>query len=304
MTKTKVISITGAGRSGSTILDNVLGGIEGAFSAGEVRYLWQRGLIEHRKCGCSRPLQECELWPQILERAFPDGIEASRMASSMRYVRTRYTPAARMRSFHHWYGRRLAPLIQALDQLYPAVAAETGARFIIDSSKLPTYTYLLSLVDSIDLRIVHLIRDPRAVAFSRARPKRQLDTAEVREMTRSGPVKSAADWLTWNTTIRALFGKGTNPYMILKYEDLISEPEASVERVLELADEQGAATSHMHGNRVELAVNHTVSGNPGRFTTGTIKLELDEAWRRDMSAKDRKTVERITKPARRSFGYE
>ena len=47
-----------------------------------------------------------------------------------------------------------------------------------------------------------------------------------------------------------------------------------------------------------------MSGNPGRFTTGTITLELDEAWRRDMPAKDRRTVEQITAPVRKSFGYE
>ena len=304
MRKVKVVSITGAGRSGSTILDNVLGGVEGAFSAGELRYLWQRGLIEQRKCGCSNPLPECELWPSILERAFPEGIDAKRVAADMKYVRTRYTPGASLRSLRGVYRNRLAPLVGVLDKLYPAIAAETGARFIVDSSKLPTYTYLLTMVPSIDVRIVHLIRDPRAVAHSRARRKEQLDTAERRAMTQTGPRRSAADWLIWNTTIRRLFGRGNNPYMMLRYEELISEPTASIERVLEIADEQGSDISHIAGHEVALAGNHTVSGNPGRFQTGTITLALDEAWRRDMSDKDRKTVERITRPALRSFGYQ
>ncbi len=304
MTRIKVISITGAGRSGSTILDNVLGGVAGAFSVGELRYLWRRGLIDNRKCGCSNPLLDCKLWPRILDRAFPEGIDPARVASQMRFTRTRYTPAAVMRSFHGWYRNRLSPLVEVLTELYPAIAVETGARFVVDSSKLPTYTYLLGQVPTVDLRIVHLIRDPRAVAHSRARRKEQLDTAERRPMTQSGPTRSAVDWLTWNTTIRRLFGRGTNPYMMLHYEDLIGEPAASIERVLEIADEQGADISHIRGHEVTLAGNHTVSGNPGRFQTGPITLTLDEAWRRDMSDKDRKTVERITRPARKSFGYD
>ncbi|NND02656.1 MAG: sulfotransferase [Acidimicrobiia bacterium] len=302
--KVKVVSITGAGRSGSTILDNILGGVNEAFSVGELRYLWQRGLIEERKCGCSDPLPECAVWPEILDRAFPDGIDAHTVAKQMKFIRTRYTPAASLRSLRGWYRKRLSPLVDVLDALYPAIAAETGARFIVDSSKLPTYTYLLGQVPSVDLRIVHLVRDPRAVAHSRARRKEQLDTAERRAMTQSRPARSATDWLVWNTTIRRLFGSGNNPYMMLRYEDLISSPTESIERVLEIADEQGADLSHIRGNEVTLSGNHTVSGNPGRFQTGTITLALDEAWRRDMDESDRRTVERITTRARKSFGYD
>ncbi len=299
----KVIAIAGAGRSGSTILDNVLGGIPGAFSAGELRYLWQRGLIEQRLCGCSRPLPECELWPRILARAFPEGIEAADMVALSHYVRTRFTPAARIRALRAWYDTKLGPLVMVLDELYPAIAAETGARFIVDSSKLPTYTYLLSRVPSIDLRIVHLIRDPRAVAHSWGRRKEQLDTAEARAMTQTGPARAALDWVVWNTTIRSLFAGEPGRYLQLRYEDLIMDPESSVRRVLLMADEENAPTPHLQGNRVELAANHTVSGNPGRFQTGTIELALDEAWRRDMPSAKRKLVERITAPVRRSFGY-
>jgi len=300
----KVISIAGAGRSGSTILDNVLGGVPGAFSAGEVRYLWQRGLVEKRLCGCSKPLPDCELWPLILHRAFPDGIDPQATAALLHHVRTRFTPAARIRPLHGWYNKKLEPLIGVLDKLYPAIAAETGARFIVDSSKLPTYTYVLSLVPSIDLRIVHLVRDPRAVAHSWGRPKAQLDTAEARPMTPTGPLRSAVDWNVWNTTIRALFADAADGYVLLRYEDLVSDPVTSVRRILAMAGEPDASTSHLDGSTVELAGNHTVSGNPGRFQTGTVHLKLDEAWRRDMPDSNRKTVERVTAPFRRSFGYE
>jgi len=299
----KVISITGAGRSGSTILDNVLGGIPGAFSGGELRYIWQRGLIEKRLCGCSRPLPDCELWPRILERAFPDGIDPAATVCLTHYVRTRFTPAARIGALHGWYNRKLQPLVSILDSLYPAIAEQTGARFIVDSSKLPTYTYLLSRVPSIDLRIVHLIRDPRAVAHSWARPKQQLDTEVARAMTRIGSVRSALDWVVWNTTIRSLFAGASGGYLQLRYEDLITSPETAVRRILDMADAGDAATPHLQGNAVELAGNHTVSGNPGRFKTGTIQLALDEAWRRDMPATKRKLVEGITAPVRKSFGY-
>ncbi|MBA3432215.1 MAG: hypothetical protein H0U16_12145, partial [Actinobacteria bacterium] len=48
----KVLFIMGWTRSGSTILDNLLGEVEGFFSTGELHYLWRRGLLEGRLCSC------------------------------------------------------------------------------------------------------------------------------------------------------------------------------------------------------------------------------------------------------------
>ena len=54
----KVVLIVGRGRSGSTILDNVLGGIEGFVSVGELHNLWRRAILKGRLCGCGVPLVE------------------------------------------------------------------------------------------------------------------------------------------------------------------------------------------------------------------------------------------------------
>ena len=49
-----VVYIVGWGRSGSTLLTAVLGELDGAFAAGELRMLWGRGVIGRRLCGCGR----------------------------------------------------------------------------------------------------------------------------------------------------------------------------------------------------------------------------------------------------------
>jgi len=54
MSRTRVLYILGWGRSGSTVLGNILGEIDGFFSAGELHYLWERSLVEGRACGCGR----------------------------------------------------------------------------------------------------------------------------------------------------------------------------------------------------------------------------------------------------------
>ena len=48
----RVVSIVGPGRSGTTLLGEILGEVPGVFDAGELRWLWRRGLGEDRRCGC------------------------------------------------------------------------------------------------------------------------------------------------------------------------------------------------------------------------------------------------------------
>ena len=62
----KVIHIVSAPRSGSTLLDMLLGSVDGFFSGGELRYLWQRGVIQQRRCGCGLGISECGLWSNVL----------------------------------------------------------------------------------------------------------------------------------------------------------------------------------------------------------------------------------------------
>ena len=57
-TRTRVLVVGGWGRCGSTLLDMLLGQIDGFVSAGEVRELWLRGCVEDRPCGCGDALQQ------------------------------------------------------------------------------------------------------------------------------------------------------------------------------------------------------------------------------------------------------
>jgi hypothetical protein len=58
----KVLYIAGWGRSGTTILDNIVGSYDSAFTTGELYYLWRRGLNQGRSCGCGTKLPHCRTW--------------------------------------------------------------------------------------------------------------------------------------------------------------------------------------------------------------------------------------------------
>lgn len=69
----KVLYIAGPTRSGSTIISNILGQIDGFFHAGEVIEAWDRGRIW--KCSCGAFPDVCPVWSKIfheLDRRISD----------------------------------------------------------------------------------------------------------------------------------------------------------------------------------------------------------------------------------------
>ena len=68
--KDSVVFIARPGRSGSTLLDMLLGQIEGFCSTGELRFIWKRGFRQNLLCGSGKPFRECEFWAEVVTTAF------------------------------------------------------------------------------------------------------------------------------------------------------------------------------------------------------------------------------------------
>ena len=47
-----VLFLGGLGRSGTTLLERLLGQLSGVSPLGEVVHLWQRDLVDDERCGC------------------------------------------------------------------------------------------------------------------------------------------------------------------------------------------------------------------------------------------------------------
>ncbi|NUR75801.1 MAG: sulfotransferase [Thermoleophilia bacterium] len=296
---TKVLYIAGWGRSGSTILDNVLGQVEGFFSAGELLFLWRRGLLEGRLCGCGEPVRACDVWTRVLDRAFPGGVDPQEMLGlEARSARTRHLPLqlAHLEPRGDEYGRRLGAL-------YGAIESETGCRVIVDSSKSPAYGHVLANVAGLDVRVVHLVRDPRAVAYSWVRKKLQRDDPRrVRSMRSHGPAMSSLYWNLLNESTRVLW-RGSGKHLLVRYEDFVDRPQETVDTIVDFVGEAPAGLPWTTDGELALDRTHTVSGNPSRFDHGTVALRADVEWERSMRARDRRVVDAITLPFRRRYGY-
>lgn len=300
----RVAYIAGWGRSGSTLLDRMLGRVGGLVSVGEIREVWRHGVIENRLCGCGRPFLDCPFWSEVGDAAYggwPIDLARRMDAEGRRldslahvdWIRELLGPGSRWSD----HARRLAPL-------YRAVLDVAGARVVVDSSKLPLYAAMLSTSDQLDVRVLHLVRDSRAVANSWRKEVRRPDQVQGDGvMRRYGPVAAGARYVVYNGLTEILHRPGRRTRR-LRYEDLVRSPVAVLTDALDaIGAPEPRDLDWLRDGSADLDVSHTVDGNPMRMQKGPMVIKADDAWRSELPRAARAEVTALTLPLLARYGY-
>jgi hypothetical protein len=300
----RVLVIGGWGRCGSTLLDMMLGQVPGFVSAGEVRELWLRGCVENRPCGCGKPFADCPFWSRVGDVAFGgwQNLDLHRILH-VRYSLDR--PWGVPRLLRGQGGRPdFTAYSDALVRLFHGIRTVSGARVVIDSSKLPTHTMILRQTGAVDVRLLHLVRDSRGVAYSSTkRVVKSVSHGEPTLLPRNGPLSASGRYALYNGLTGSVARVGVD-YMLLRYEDLIREPERHLRAVIAHAGERDdVALPFLTPDGALLAQNHLVDGNPVRFSTGAVPLRADEEWRTTMAPAHRLAVTALTLPFLAAYRY-
>lgn len=300
--KIKVLYIGGAGRSGSTILGKILGQVDGFISPGEVCYVWVNGFINNTLCGCGAPFSDCETWQSITDEFFKNSGSAFKpeRMDQLRYSSALQFPLVFVPGGKRLLRSRQEEYLLGLEKLYRAIQIGSGCKLIVDASKFPAYGYMLSMIPSIELYVVHLIRNPYAVTYSWRRKKRLSDDVY---MPRYSSLGSTIRWVARNLAPEILWSRNPKRYMRLRYEDFIASPKKTVENILNFV---GAGTENLPfetDHEVNLKPDHMIWGNPNRFQTGTVKLRLDDEWRNQLKWSDKVIITALGWPLIIWYGY-
>jgi hypothetical protein len=300
----KVLYIAGRGRSGSTILSNILAQAKGFFSAGELR-LWHRRLKENRPCGCGHPLTHCEVWRSILGQAFAgaEGIDQTVLDLHESRLRLPSQLLMLMKPNGRSGGGSIDAYAMQMEALYRAIQSTTGCQVVVDSSKSPLYAYLLGLMPNIDLYLIHLIRDSRAVAYSWERQARQTRGDDPLHRRQLDPVRSSLLWNIGNILTEYVAKRLGNPFLQVRYEDFAASPRMTVESILRFVAEETSTLPFLTENKVLLNISHTISGNPNRFRTGPENLQPDNEWKTKMKPSQEALVTSLTLALLSRYGY-
>lgn len=316
-----VLYIAGAGRSGSTLLEMILGNLPGYVSVGEVRYFWEYWAEGDRLCGCGRPMvvgmpvatespsahladnassSPCPFWSAVAS-CLPGEKLVRLRSTAERFDRTRNLPllAAPVGNTR----KPPASLITGTAELYNAIWEVSGRQVIVDSSKVPSHLYILQQLPNIDLRVLHLVRDGRAVAYSwRKRQKQELGKASPgAAMPASSTLKSLIVWNVENF-YATKFGRHAQRYALMRYEDFTSNPAAVLAETLSQLGLDSAALE-LYDGRFSGSPTHSVGGNPLRFSRRDFYIRPDNEWQLALTRTAKLLQGFAIYPMLRRFGY-
>jgi hypothetical protein len=304
----RVLYVGGLPRSGSTLTDLMLDRLPGHRGVGELFYLFRNGARHDTACSCGAAFSRCEFWTDVGKAAFggwdePTITEALRLQG--RVDRTATIPAILAGGGTSSFRQDVASYVGMLERLYLAIGEVAPADVIVDSSKRPSLAYVLRRSAKIELSCVHVLRDPRGVAYSFGKHVELAPGTDVgAEMPRSTPRKVARRWVTVNASIAALARLGVR-YLRVRYEDLSADPRGQFIRVAEFQglrpDQVDSSFLTEGGMRVQ--PTHLAVGGRIRHTDGVLPIRLDEAWRDDLRARDRRLVDAVTAVSRHRYGY-
>ena len=305
--RTKVLYILGSTRTGSGILARILSTIEGTVYAGELRRLYSRGLRPDRTCSCGRQREECPVWSKLLvpgasylepsldelrriqEQASPD---RHPWIAALRYLRRSSPPSANTAA-----GRYLA----AYSDLHHAFADVTGSPVVINSSKTPADAALLPLAPELTVVCIHMVRDPRAVAFSMQRHAEKTSGLRSHIMA----VVAAARWLTRQLSSELLRKRyGPDRWLSVRYERFVDDPAPTVEAVAKMLGSSPPLAEIAPGIPITVPEAHGPDGSRWRRFVGTeVTLRSDDRWRNELGTLDRFLVTLLTIPVLHRYGY-
>ena len=297
--KVRVLYIAGMPRSGSTILGRLLGELPGAVHVGELGLFTTPQFQSIAGCECRQSVADCGFWQAVFERVGGDSLDLDALQQTRSEYRLRTLPRLLLPRTPG-QTRRLREYLSVLGRLYAAVWEVSGAKVIVDGTKDPLYGYLLSLIPTVDLQVVHLVRDSRAVAFSHQRFKKYSPhRADSGHLPRSAPWQTA---LAWNATTLLMRSSLLPAARLLCYEDFVADPAAAVQGLWEMIGEPLPPLDFLREPVLRLNQGHTVAGNPDRFQS-EVTLRPDLEWQAKMRPADRRLVTALTWPLLLRLGY-
>jgi|YNPBryunderm2012_1023409.scaffolds.fasta_scaffold00962_10 hypothetical protein len=293
----QILYIAGAGRSGSTLLGDILGQMPGMLHVGELRGIFDYTTIPDgvMLCSCGRPYSECSFWNPIFEAAF--GRDWPIVFNDFRVERN--LPRAitlPFRALSRSIGQDLLnpgqrKTFTAIVSLLRVIAEKHPGTIIIDSSKSGAFGWILAQQPGVSMIAVHLVRDPRATVFSwvnRPIPLVEPFGVKWRATIRTMDNKAAIeDWIRANGSAWLMKWLGI-PYMRIRYESFVEDPAGSVESILRFAQHHGfsiaenfALLSRLKEKRFCLGERHLIGANPRVKSQREVQLREDIVWLRE-----------------------
>lgn len=305
--------ILSAGRSGSTLLNLLLGSHPEAVGVSELSQI-PRDLARADPCSCGSTVPDCAYWNEFFERMSrrlhidlrrdPFALNLGFIADPRREhgppLTAGYRAAWKLR---HWliYASRMSGVSipafmrrefdRGVDNTllaYDVVREITGARVVVDASKMYLKGIALYQRRPENTRLLLLSRNGQASFYSRLRDG-------------YGRNASLRAWRNYYRHALPLLRRDVPEEHVLrvKYEDVASDPAREMRRICEFAGLPFAPEmAELRADR-----QHIAAGNDMRLKSNA-RIRIDTAWQTGLKPADRRFFEACAGGLNRRLGYD
>jgi hypothetical protein len=301
------VCMPGSPYTGSTLLGMLLGNHPACASIGAATGLTARVDLSTYLCSCGAKFTDCGFWGRIARRTVElehpvtifekdfwnthvrvsgrrslNGLIVSSLGNaSLDAVRDavvgRVGPVA----------RRVSEARLASWSLARAVLEVTGKRVFVDTARDHQRPRYLAGMPLLDVKVIHLVRDPRG------------NVASIMKHTKVGVRKAARQWRHYNVEaarVRRRFPQESR--MLLQYEELCNDPQATLDRVAAFLGIEPVPISTL----LENSERHVI-GNSMRLRS-LDQINEDLSWQPTLRARDLRAIAGVVRATSHGLGYD
>jgi hypothetical protein len=248
----RVVYIMGMARSGTTILEILLGNCPGVTNVGELTHIFAHGFVKDVDCACGQPTSRCEFWAAVRRAAGWSDDDVRRLAADTHATDWHWGfPAAllglqRGASWRAYRGGQL--------RLLEAIASVSGAQVIADSSVYAARALALRRILGDRIRVVCMTRDPAGLllSFRKRHTEEQLPKSRRQVLAYYFLVLVALRLATWRLAGTVLH---------VRFRDLQADPDGTLARIESWAGLDLSEARRTVREGATLAPGHIVTGN-------------------------------------------
>lgn len=297
--KIKVVYFAGSGRSGSTILNIILGNHPQIFGGGELQNM--RSVYNATKvCSCQAHMVNCKFWSAVMN----DWISKVG-ADDMNTALIKWHKFEGVFSVKAWLrmyfgigegSKEYKEYMDSTSEFYRTIQRHSGKGMVVDISKNPLRALALEKNPDIDLRMVHLVRDGRAVAWSLKK--------NAKQQNRKRPTwRAAMFWIVINRLTNLVRGK-VEHNTVIKYEDFIKKPGEVLNQIGLMSDIDFSSIVNKIGENDDFEIKHVMAGNAIRKAS-TIKFQTtdSDSWKKKLNPSGRKFFKMLAYNSLKGHNY-
>ena len=312
--KINLIYIASIGRSGSTLLESMLGAHSHIQTMGEL-HIWPHEIESGgiRPCSCGQFVDDCTFWSEMRRRVDPvtqptPGLhffrEKHNAGRTLRLSRLKaFDPArqlnAKERKEIEIYGQNNYAIFKNFLELMREQQNEEPD-WIVDASKDPYRLLWLIQSGLFNIKVVHMVKNPNAFIYSVTKPlileKKGFNLHKRLYYT----ARQSVAWIIQNMLFSKIAANvlDEKDYLLINYETLAIDPRETFRQVCEKIGcdyEENAVENFREGSV------HTIAGNPMRYEKKGIVL--DEKWKTLLPQSSKTLAGVLTGITKSRYGY-